>query len=212
MLLILKNNQLSVKIFFEVLDLDNENKNSRIKDFVEYLCSDEFKIKTITFCCIVMAATLVLIAGELYNIYKGINAVTDLLEDGEYNKVVEVFHDEKTPEDVLPILGVVSTTENADDVVEEIDETEKSTNEKTDSTSTTTSKHETTTNTNNTTTKPQSKTKTYVINKNSKKIHTNDCSFVDRMKEENKQIVQLTNDELNNYLNDGYTTCSSCGG
>ena len=212
MLLILKNNKLSVKIFFEVLDLDNENKNSRIKDFVDYLRSDEFKIKTITFCCIVMAATLVLIAGELYNIYKGINAVTDLLEDGEYNKVVEVFHNEKTPEDVLPILGVISTTENADDVVEEIDETEKSTNKKTDLTSTTTSKHETTTNANNTTTKPQSKTKTYVINKNSKKIHTKDCSFVDRMNEENKQIVQLTNDELNNYLNDGYTTCSSCGG
>lgn len=192
--------------------MDNENKNSRIKDFVDYLRSDEFKIKTITFCCIVMAATLVLIAGELYNIYKGINAVTDLLEDGEYNKVVEVFHNEKTPEDVLPILGVISTTENADDVVEEIDETEKSTNKKTDLTSTTTSKHETTTNANNTTTKPQSKTKTYVINKNSKKIHTKDCSFVDRMNEENKQIVQLTNDELNNYLNDGYTTCSSCGG
>ena len=159
-----------------------------------------------------MAATLVLIAGELYNIYKGINAVTDLLEDGEYNRVSQVFHEEKTPEDVLPILGVISTTKNADDVEEEMDETEKSTNKKTDLTSTTTSKHGTTTNTDNTTTKQHSKTKTYVINKNSKKIHTKDCSFVDRMKEENKQIVQLTNDELNNYFNDGYTTCSSCGG
>ena len=24
--------------------------------------------------------------------------------------------------------------------------------------------------------------------------------------------IKFTNDELNNYLNDGYTTCSSCGG
>ena len=192
--------------------MDNENKNSRIKEFIDYLRSDEFRIKTISTCCIIMTATLVLIAGELYNIYKGINAVTDLLEDGEYNRVSQVFHEEKTPDDVLPILGVISTTKNADDVEEEMDETEKSTNKKTDLTSTTTSKHETTTNTDNTTTKPQSKTKTYVINKNSKKIHTKDCSFVDRMKEENKQIVQLTNDELNNYFNDGYTTCSSCGG
>lgn len=191
--------------------MDNENKNSRIKDFVDYLRSDEFKIKTITFCCIVMAATLVLIAGELYNIYKGINAVTDLLEDGEYNKVVEVFHDEKTPEDVLPILGVVSTTEDADDEKENNNDSHKKDNkteQATDKNTQTNSASTTTT----TTTNPQSKTKTYVINKNSKKIHTNDCSFVDRMKEENKQIVQLTNDELNNYLNDGYTTCSSCGG
>lgn len=191
--------------------MDNENKNSRIKDFVDYLRSDEFKIKTITFCCIVMAATLVLIAGELYNIYKGINAVTDLLEDGEYNKVVEVFHDEKTPEDVLPILGVISTTEDVDDDKENNNDSHKTYNktEQTIDKNTQTNSASTTT---TTTTNPQSKTKTYVINKSSKKIHTNDCSFVDRMKEENKQIVQLTNDELNNYLNDGYTTCSSCGG
>ncbi len=191
--------------------MDNENKNSRLKDFVDYLRSDEFRIKTISTCCIIMTATLVLIAGELYNIYKGINAVTDLLEDGEYNRVVEIFHEEKTPEDVLPILGVTSTTENIEEVEEDTDETEKSTNKKNESnsTSTTTSKQE---NGTTTTTKPQSKAKTYVINKNSKKIHTKDCSFVDRMKEENKQTVQLTSDELNNYLNDGYTTCSSCGG
>ena len=84
--------------------MDNENKNSRVKEFFDYLRSDEFRIKTITTCCIIMATTLVLIAGELYNIYRGINAVTDLLEDGEYNRVAEVFHEEKTPEDVLPIL------------------------------------------------------------------------------------------------------------
>ena len=188
--------------------MDNESKNLRIKEFVDYLRSDEFRIKTISTCCVIIAATLVLIAGELYNIYKGINAVTDLLEDGEYNRVAEVFHEEKTPEDVLPILGVTSTTE-ATNSTEDI--TEKTTNKKSENTttSTTTEKHE---NDTTSTTKSQSKTKTYVINKTSKKIHTKDCSFVDRMKEENKQIVQLTNDELNNYLNDGYTTCSSCGG
>ncbi len=191
--------------------MNNENKNSRLKEFVDYLRSDEFRIKTISTCCIIMAATLVLIAGELYNIYKGINAVTDLLEDGEYDRVVEIFHEEKTPEDILPILGVTSTTETTNNNIDEdIEETEKITNKKSDNNSnsiTTTKPNQTTT-----TTKPQSKIKTYVINKNSKKIHTKDCSFVDRMKEENKQTVQLTRDELNNYLNDGYTTCSSCGG
>ena len=53
---------------------------------------------------------------------------------------------------------------------------------------------------------------TYVINKNSKKIHRYDCSFVDRMNEKNKQIVQLTDSELQEYLQNGYTNCSSCGG
>lgn len=190
--------------------MDNESKNSRLKEFVDYLRSDEFRIKTISTCCVIIAATLVLIAGELYNIYKGINAVTDLLEDGEYNRVAEVFHEEKTPEDVLPILGVISTTENTDEVEENNNETEKTTINKNDSNSTTTTTKQE--NSTTTTTKPQSNAKIYVINKNSKKIHTKDCSFVDRMKEENKQIVQLTKDELNNYLNDGYTTCSSCGG
>ena len=196
--------------------MDNENKNSRKKEFFDYLRSDEFRIKTISTCCIIMTATLVLIAGELYNIYKGINAVTDLLEDGEYNRVSQVFNEEKKPEDVLPILGITSTTESTDDVIEdnndsqnnEDDKNEQTTKKNTQTSSTTS----TTTNKNENPTKQQSKTKTYVINKNSKKIHTKDCSFVDRMKEENKQIVQLTNDELNNYLNDGYTTCSSCGG
>jgi hypothetical protein len=199
-----------------VLILDNENKNSRVKEFFDYLRSDEFRIKTITTCCIIMAATLVLIAGELYNIYKGINAVTDLLEDGEYNRVSQVFNEEKKPEDVLPILGITSTTESTNDTVEdnndsqnnEDDKNEQTTKKNTQISSTTS----TTTNRNETTTKQQSKTKTYVINKNSKKIHTKDCSFVDRMKEENKQTVQLTSDELNEYINNGYSTCSSCGG
>ncbi len=163
-----------------------------------------------------MAATLVLIAGELYNIYKGINAVTDLLEDGEYNRVSQVFNEEKKPEDVLPILGLTSTTESTDDVVEdnndsqnnEDDKNEQTTKKSTQISSTTS----TTTNKNETTTRQQSKTKTYVINKNSKKIHTKDCSFVDRMKEENKQTVHLTSDELNEHINNGYSTCSSCGG
>lgn len=52
----------------------------------------------------------------------------------------------------------------------------------------------------------------YVINKNSKKIHLSDCTFVSRMKEDNKETVYLTEDELNERINNGYTKCSSCGG
>lgn len=53
---------------------------------------------------------------------------------------------------------------------------------------------------------------TYVINKNSKKIHRSDCTFVDRMSDENKLVVKLTKEEYNQYINNGYTRCSSCGG
>lgn len=52
----------------------------------------------------------------------------------------------------------------------------------------------------------------FVINVNSKKIHYADCTFVSRMKEENRKVIQLSNDELNEYINNGYTLCSTCGG
>lgn len=54
--------------------------------------------------------------------------------------------------------------------------------------------------------------KSYVINTDSKKIHYSDCSFAERIKEENKKTVNLTDDELKEYTNQGYTICSTCGG
>ncbi len=53
---------------------------------------------------------------------------------------------------------------------------------------------------------------TYVINTTSNKIHFSDCSFANRMKEENKKVVKLSKAELNDYLNNGYTFCKTCGG
>ncbi len=62
------------------------------------------------------------------------------------------------------------------------------------------------------TSKNISSTRDYVINVNSNKIHYSACTFVSRMKDENKKEITLTKDELNNYLNSGYTLCSTCGG
>lgn len=53
---------------------------------------------------------------------------------------------------------------------------------------------------------------TYVINTASNKIHFSDCSFANRMKDENKKVVKLSKSELNDYLNNGYTFCKTCGG
>lgn len=52
--------------------------------------------------------------------------------------------------------------------------------------------------------------KTYVLNTNSKKIHSPDCRYAVSMKEENKETVE--NADLNDLLAQGYEVCSVCGG
>lgn len=47
-----------------------------------------------------------------------------------------------------------------------------------------------------------------VVNKNSKKIHSSTCSYAKNMKEENKAVI--SSDELQNYLDKGYTVCTRC--
>lgn len=64
-----------------------------------------------------------------------------------------------------------------------------------------------------TTSKPQPGAITYVLNKNSKKIHYSDCTYASNMKEENKLVVKLTYSELEQqYISQGYVFCSKCGG
>ena len=47
-----------------------------------------------------------------------------------------------------------------------------------------------------------------VVNKNSKKIHSSTCSYAKNMKEENKAVI--SSDELQDYLDKGYTICTRC--
>ncbi len=49
-----------------------------------------------------------------------------------------------------------------------------------------------------------------IINTNSKKIHSSTCSYARNIKEENKTVI--SSDELQSYLDDGYTMCSRCNG
>lgn len=49
-----------------------------------------------------------------------------------------------------------------------------------------------------------------IVNKNSKKIHSSTCSYVSKMKDENKIVI--SSDELSHYLESGYTLCSACHG
>lgn len=51
--------------------------------------------------------------------------------------------------------------------------------------------------------------KTYVINKNSKKIHSPGCQYAKNMNEENKETI--VTDNLSEYFDKGYSVCSKCG-
>lgn len=113
---------------------------------------------------------------------------------------IEIITEEsKEKEDYIPLLEELTD-----------EETTSETTQKNSSKETTTKKH------NETTTTQKSddnvSRKTYVLNTSSKKIHLPDCSFVSRTKEENKKTVKLSTEELNQYKNDGYVICKTCGG
>lgn len=49
-----------------------------------------------------------------------------------------------------------------------------------------------------------------VVNTNSKKIHSPDCSYVRNMKEENR--AEISSAQLEEYLANGYSMCAHCEG
>ena len=51
--------------------------------------------------------------------------------------------------------------------------------------------------------------KEYVINKNSKKIHSPDCRYAENMKGENRE--EIVTDSIDDLLKKGYSVCSACG-
>ena len=116
----------------------------------------------------------------------------------------------------MPLLEEVSTetTTKKQNISSKVTTTAKnnSDNETTTNNKVTTTTTTTSTVTHTTTSQNISNSQTYVLNINSKKIHLPDCSFVARTKEENKKTVKLTDDELQDYVNDGYTICKTCGG
>ena len=126
---------------------------------------------------------------------------------GETNKYLEIIaenggalgihYEEKTENENVNIIIETEENEDIGDVLPIYDflESQK------DESSTTTIESST-----------NSSATTYVINKDSKKIHTENCSFSKRMNEENKLIVNLTPAELKEYLENGYTQCTSCKG
>ncbi len=50
--------------------------------------------------------------------------------------------------------------------------------------------------------------KRYIINLSSKKIHSPDCQFADKISEENSS--EIYTDNLSEYIDKGYSICSKC--
>ena len=120
---------------------------------------------------------------------------------------INFLKENKDKEDYLPLLEELTDEETTNE--------ENSTKKQNNTSKETTTKNHTETTTSSTTTQKSDDNitrKTYVLNISSKKIHLPDCSFLARTKEENKKTVKLSDDELNQYKNDGYTICKTCGG
>ena len=55
-----------------------------------------------------------------------------------------------------------------------------------------------------------SQAKIYIINTNSRKIHSYNCPLAENIKEKNRE--EISEDNLQHYLDNGYTYCGSCKG
>ena len=177
----------------------------RIIEFLEKSVSGEAVLKRISAYLLVACILLGLIFFKLNEINQTILDVSNPIlsniktEENESVKNVFIEDNDNVLGEVLPLYDELKEDEskNTADNTNEIPSDKTTTEKNTEST-----------------TQQQNNSKKYdfVINVNSKKIHYSDCTFVSRMKKENKKAIQLSNDELNEYINNGYTLCSTCGG
>lgn len=191
-----------------------DNKNLIIK-FVEKFTSDESSIKRIPKYFFLIVILLIIIAIEIHQTNAKLDTIINNNIEEKKQMVVEVFsEEEKTPSDYMPILDETTTDDTSTETTT-IETTTKPASSGNTSNEQTTNKTEPTNKTDNTVQTQQentSRTTKYVLNINSKKVHSPDCSSAARTKEENKKTVNLTVDELQKYLDDGYEFCKICGG
>ncbi len=187
-----------------------------IMNFIKKFTDDESAIKRIPKYFFLIVVLLIVIAVELHQTNEKLDKILDNNVEEKKQMVVEIFsEEEKTPADYMPILDDVTNDESSTETTTDETTTKGNSSNSVSTETTTKSKPETTTKTANSTETQQSnnvgKTE-YILNINSKKIHFPDCSSAARTKDENKKTVNLTADELKEYLNDGYEFCKICGG
>ncbi len=180
--------------------------NDKVNEFLKKLVSNEETLKRIALYLFIICIFIILIFFKLNEINKNIVSNSNVLnaKDEQQQSIKDVYIEDATKaSDVLPILGGNEESSTANNTSQE---TESATKKESDTTTSNSETEISTSNNNN------SSKSSFVININSNKIHYADCSFVNRMKEENRKYIQLSNSELNQYLNNGYTLCSACGG
>lgn len=178
-----------------------KDKVSALKKFIENAFTSEAKAARIPYYFFAICIFLTVICFELGSANRYLKRIANggetyrLETKAESNDPYEVFSEETEP-----TSDEASSTESLSSD-SETSSTQKAATENTSSVDTTSPA------------KPQGKVRSYVINTSSKKIHYSDCSYATRIKDENKLVLNITEDELkSNYLSNGYTFCSKCGG
>lgn len=196
--------------------MDKNNKEKKIVTIFKKFIDVDESVKRIPFYFFLVCVLLVILIFKISQTNEYLKA---LAEDSRNRVEYETFDDtfieveteeKKDKEDYIPLYEELTDKETTS----EEDSTKKQ--NITSKETTTKANKETTTKTSTTTQKSDDNVsrKTYVLNisKSSKKIHLSSCSFVSRIKDENKKTVKLTDEELQEYINDGYTICKTCGG
>ena len=194
--------------------MDNNNEKKIVSIFKKFINIDE-SVKRIPMYFFLVCVLLVVLIFKLTQTNEYLKVIA---ENGKNSIEYETFGDTfievsteetKNKEDYLPLLEEVTDNDTSTE-----ENTTKNQNNSVKETTTKAQKETTTKNSTTTTQKQDDNVarKTYVLNTSSKKIHLPDCSFVGRTKEENKKTVKLSTDELNQYKNDGYNMCKTCGG
>ncbi len=189
----------------------NEQQNDNAKSYKKL----EKLIKLLSVLLVFFCLLSVFLLVKMYKMDNTLNRLSYIIsnetEEFENKDVIDVFVEESdVPETLLPLYDEISSQQNEEN---ETKDNKNNTNSVTDNTEINSDTEHTSDKVEDTTNNDDNSGKiTYIININSKKIHYSDCSFVNRMKEENKQTIKLSKSELKEYLNNGYTFCSTCGG
>lgn len=198
--------------------MDKNNKEKKIVTIFKKFIDVDESVKRIPFYFFLVCVLLIVLIFKISQTNEYLKA---LAEDSRNRVEYETFDDtfieveteeKKDKEDYIPLYEEITDNEASNE-----ENTTKKQNNSVKETTTKAQKETTTKNSTMTTTTTQNQDdnvsrKTYVLNTSSKKIHLPDCTFVGRTKEENKKTVKLSTDELNQYKNDGYTICKTCGG
>ena len=182
----------------------------KLTDYLEKAVTAEAVVRRIAFYLLIICVFLCLIFFKLNEINQTILEVNEPIlssvktEENESVKDVFIEENDNIIGDVLPMYNELKESESKkeDEAVSDkatVNTTEASTGKSFEDESTAQQQS-------------SSKKSDFVINVSSKKIHYADCTFVGRMKEENRKAVQLSYEELNEYINNGYKLCSTCGG